>query len=159
MSVLDASAIIHGWDEYPYAKFPKLWEWLDNEALMGQLSIPSVALDEVGMMSPDCCAWIKGSYIEVVQISSAIIRKATLYKSLIGVVDDKYHPKGVDENDLLIIASACEVGRCLVSNEARQPGDPLIPAKRKIPAVCNMAGISVPCMNFRELFMTSATPF
>lgn len=159
MSVLDASAIIHGWDEYPYAKFPKLWDWLDNEALLGQLSIPSVALDEVGLMSPDCCAWIKSSSIEVVPISMAVIQKAKLYKSLIGVSDDKYHTKGVDENDLLIIASACELGRTLVSNEARQPGDPKIPAKRKIPAVCNMVGVSVLCVNFRELFMTSATPF
>jgi len=159
MSVFDTSAIIHGWDEYPCAKFPKLWEWLECEALMGELFMPSVALDELALMSPDCFTWVKSTAIEIVPMSMAILQKAKLYKSLIGVVDDKYHPKGVDENDLLIIASACELGRTLISNEARQPGDPKILSKRKIPAVCNMHGVSVSCMNFRDLFMTSSNAF
>lgn len=54
MRVLDASAIIHGWDNYPLAQFPGLWQWLATEVQQHHLTIPAVAFDEVGHMALEC---------------------------------------------------------------------------------------------------------
>ena len=81
-------------------------------------------------------------------------------KSKLGIVDDNYHPKGVGENDLLIIASAKVNQRRLVTNEARQDTNlPSNPARYKIPAVCGLAGIDVPTLNFLDLLQESDQPF
>ena len=70
-------------------------------------------------------------------------------KGLLDIAGDAYHSKGVDENDILIIAAARVHRGELVSNEARQQL-PDIAKKRKIPAVCDMPEVAVPCINFIE---------
>jgi predicted nucleic acid-binding protein len=160
MRVLDASSIIHAWDEYPLQKFSKLWHWLAEEIATAELRIPSVAFDEVAIMSPECADWLTAAGISKVEMTEQILQVALAYKGLINVVDDNYHPKGVDENDLLIIASARVHNAELVTNEARQPGAaPQIAAKRKIPAICQMPEVDVVSMNFREYFMSSPVKF
>lgn len=159
MRVLDASSIIHAWDEYPLEKFEKLWKWIGDEIHGGVLQIPSVAYDEVAIMSPECCAWLKAAEIAKIEITEQILHLALSFKALIGVVDEKYHPKGVDENDLLIIAAARAHDAQLITNEARQPGSPVLLPKRKIPAVCSIAHVGVDCINFRDYFMSSPHKF
>jgi len=80
-------------------------------------------------------------------------------KQSIGVVGDKYHPKGVDENDLFIIASAQVHGATLITNEARQFGKQNEPTKRKIPAVCDLPGVAVENLNFLEYIQMSQQVF
>ena len=152
MRVLDASSIIHAWDEYPLEKFGKLWDWLAEQMVTGELQIPSVAFDEVAIMSPECADWLKVAGVHRIAITEKILQVALTCKSSIGVVDDNYHAKGVDENDLLIISCAQVHGAELVTNEARQPGAPVEARKRKIPAVCAMPDVGVVSINFREYF-------
>ncbi len=59
-------------------------------------------------------------------------------------------PKGVGENDILIITAARAHGAELILDEGEQNQLPDKMAKRKIPAVCDMAEVSLPYINFVE---------
>lgn len=159
MQVLDASAIIYAWDNYPSAQFPGLWSWLANELKTHELAIPVVALEEVAHMAPECATWLKNAEALRLPISEAILMTAMAIKDAIGVVNDQYHPKGVDENDLFIIAAARVHGAALITNEARQFGAQAEARKYKIPAVCDMAAVGVTTMNFLEYIQKSQQVF
>lgn len=159
MRVLDASAIIYAWDNYPPAQFPGLWGWLANELKTHELAIPTVALEEVAHMAPECAAWLKAAEVLRLPVSEVVLMTAMAIKDAIGVVNDQYHPKGVDENDLLIIAAAKVHGGELITNEARQYGAQVEARKYKIPAVCDMAAVEVTNMNFLEYIQKSQQVF
>lgn len=159
MHVLDASAILSAWDNYPPNQFPGLWDWVDEMIQTKELVIAEVALEEVKHKSPDCAMRLKSGDIQVLPVTSAILARANKIKGMIGVTDDRFHGKGVDENDLLIIATAQERGVGLLSDEGRQTRFPDEPRKAKIPAVCGLAGVSVHCMNFREYMILSGRVF
>lgn len=159
MRVFDASSMIYAWDNYPIGQFPGLWEWMASQIEAKQVMMPRVAFDEVGHKSPDCSEWLKENNIEILPVSNAILLGTMQIKNSLGIVDDNYHAKGVDENDLLIIATASENHVELVSDEAKQPGVPQNLSKRKIPAVCAMASVNVSCINFIEYIKASGAVF
>ena len=159
MYIFDASSIIHAWDNYPLENFPPLWGWLSEQIDNGQFSIPQVALDEVIQKSPECGDWLKEKEIITIPLSNAILQEATEMKHLLGVVEDDYHPKGVGENDLLIIATAKVSGLELISDEGRQFRLPDIMSKCKIPAVCDLTEVNVTCIQFIELIKNSGAIF
>jgi hypothetical protein len=153
MQVCDASSIIYAsiiyaWDNYPILQFPGLWEWLSIQIGQRDLVIPRVAFEEVSDKAPECGEWLKEYDIEQLEITNTVLQDAQRIKGLLGIVDDNYHPKGVGENDIFIIAIAREHGAELVSDEEKQTNLPNVAAKRKIPAVCAMTKVSVPCINF-----------
>ena len=117
--------------------------------------MPSVAFKEVTDKTPDCGEWLKDNDLERLEISNAIVQDAMRIKDLLDIVDDKYHAKGVGENDLFIIATARAHGAELVSDEEKQKILPQVLSKRKIPAVCNMKEVAVPCINFIEFIKRS----
>lgn len=159
MRVLDASAIIYAWDNYPPAQFPGLWGWLANEVKTHELSIPVVALEEVGHKAPECAQWLKNAEVLKLPMSEAVVMAAMAIKQEIGVVNDQYHTKGVDENDLFIIAAAKVYGVELITNEGRQFDDPKDPRKRRIPAVCDLPEVGVTTLNFLEYIQKSRRVF
>ena len=158
MLVFDASSMIYAWDNYPLQQFPGLWKWMADQIEQAELTMPAVARDEVEHKSPDCADWLKGCELEVLEITNAILQDAMHIKSLLGIADDKYHPKGVDENDLLIIATAAAFNVDLVSDESKQKL-PDLAAKRKIPAVCAMDEVGVKCISFIEYIKMSGAVF
>lgn len=159
MQVFDASSMIYAWDNYPVRQFPPLWEWMAAQIEGIQLVMPSVAFEEVENKAPDCGEWLKDNNLEQLVISNAILQDAKRIKGLLGIVGDNYHSKGVGENDILIIATAYVYGAELVSDEEKQRTLPQVLSKRKIPAVCDMTGISVPCVNFIEYIKRSEAVF
>lgn len=156
--VIDASSIIYGWDNYPIAQFPGLWEWLATQIAEQYLIIASVAFDEVADNSPECAVWLNGAGIFKIIPQNAILQDARRMMRLLGIMNDDFHPKGVGENDLIIIASAKSCGRPLISDESRQKV-PDLPKKRKIPAVCTMPEVTVQCINFLEYIKKSGMVF
>jgi predicted nucleic acid-binding protein len=150
--------MLHAWDNYPVVQFPSLWEWMAGEVSSGRLSMSSVAIDEVKHKSIDCHTWLKENQITAHPITNAIVQDAMRMKVLLGIVDDGYHVKGVDENDLLIIATARTLHVLLVTNESRQYGKNTLP-RSKIPAVCEMPSVHVPCINFLEWLKASGEVF
>ena len=158
MPIFDASSMIHAWDNYPLGQFPGLWEWMATQIDNRLLMMPNVAFEEVAHKTPDCGDWLRANNLERLDISNAVVQEAMRIKKLLGIVGDGYHPKGVGENDILIIASARVHRAELVSDEGRQKL-PDIPAKRKIPAVCAMPDVSVPCINFIDFIKRSNAVF
>ena len=61
MRVLDASAILYAWDNYPLIQFPGLWQWLATQVSTHELAIPTVAIKEVGHKAPECAKWLKAA--------------------------------------------------------------------------------------------------
>lgn len=159
MRVFDASSTIYAWDNYPIGQFPGLWEWMAGQIEAKQLMMASVAFDEVGHKVPECSEWLKENNLELLPVTGAILRGAIEIKEVLGITGDNYHAKGVDENDLLIIATARSKNAELVSDEAKQPGPIQILSKRKIPAVCVMPTVAVPCINFIEYIKTTGAVF
>jgi len=156
---LDSSSILHAWDNYPLIQFPGLWDWLAAEIQAQRLSIAVVALDEVGHKSPDCVTWLKNQNIRRLPMSNAVLQAAKQIKDDVGIQNDKYHPRGVDENDILIIAAAQYHGATLVTNEARQSSSLKEPTRRKIPAVCDLTNVAVTHKNFLDYFRASGQIF
>jgi predicted nucleic acid-binding protein len=159
MQVFDASSMIYAWDNYPAQQFPGLWEWMAEQISRKELVISGVAFEEVLRKAPDCGEWLKTQSIKRLAISNAILKDAFRIKELLGIADDQYHPKGVGENDILIIATARAHQAELVSDERRQTGLPQAPSKRKIPAVCAMTEVDVPCINFIDFIRRTGQVF
>jgi hypothetical protein len=159
MQVFDASSMIYAWDNYPILQFPPLWEWMATQIEKSSLVMPSVAFDEVANKSPECAKWLKDTGIAQLEMTNTILQDALRIKGLLGIDGDNYHPKGVGENDLFIIATARAHSTGLVSDEERQNALPKKPAKMKIPAVCTMKEVDVPCINFLEFIKRSDKVF
>ncbi|MFO7775723.1 MAG: DUF4411 family protein [Candidatus Hydrogenedentota bacterium] len=151
--------MIHAWDNYPPGQFPPLWRWMAREISAGQFVMPKVAFEEVDAHAPDCGQWLRRNHLKRIEVTNAIVQEALRIKGLLGIHGDNYHPAGVGENDILIVATALVEGLELVSNEGRQNNLPKNPAKRKIPAVCEMAGVGVPCLDFITLITRSGEVF
>ena len=155
MQVFDASSMIYAWDNYPLRQFPRFWDWLAKQIKDNQLVMSVVAYEEVERSTPDCAAWLKGNDLERLVITNEILQHSLRIKALLGIADDHYHPKGVGENDIFIIATALVHHAELVTEEGRQAVAPTEPAKRRIPAVCSLPQVEVPCINFVEYFKRS----
>jgi len=73
MSVFDASSIIQAWDNYPITQFPSFWEWMEEQARYGEISIAKVALDEVSHMEPDCKSWLSNGGATIIVANNEIV--------------------------------------------------------------------------------------
>jgi Domain of unknown function (DUF4411) len=159
MQVFDASSMLFAWDNYPIEQFPGLWSWIASQIKNNALKMATVAFKEVNDKSPECGKWLKENNLEQLEIGNAIFQDAMRIKGTLGILDDKYNARGVDENDLMIIATARFHDAELISNEAKQKLPPDTPAKRKIPSVCNMTGVTVTCFDFVEYIKRSKVIF
>ena len=159
MHVFDASSMVHAWDNYPIKQFPVLWEWLGEQIEAEKLTMPEVAFDEVKHKIPECGEWLKFAKLKQLAVTAETSNMSMRIKSLIGIINDQYHPKGVDENDIVIIATAKVHGGILVSDEGRQVRLPDELTKVKIPAVCNMREVNVQHINFIEYLRVSEHVF
>lgn len=155
MQVFDASSMIYAWDNYPLRQFPGLWMWLAAQIGIQNLVMPSVAFDEVANKTPECGTWLGENGLKQLSMSNAILQEAVRIKGLLGIVADNYHPKGVGENDIFIIATARVHSAELVSDEERQTILPQLLSKRKIPAVCRMNDVAISCITFIEYIKRS----
>lgn len=159
MRIVDASSLIHGWDSYPIEIFPPLWGWLGQQVANGELQFPDVAYVEINDVCPDAGKWLKEQSAKVVATTPAMLAFSMGIKAILGVDNDEYHPKGVDENDLLVISSAHVHGVECVSDEAKQNDLPINMKKYKIPAVCAHERVVVKCSNFLEYLKASGVKF
>jgi predicted nucleic acid-binding protein len=147
MQAFDASSMIYAWDNYPIGQFPGLWEWIKQRVEGSLICMSDVAFEEVGHKTPECAEWLRNNHLQHIAVTEAILLEAFRIKGLLGIEEDRYG-SGVDENDLIIIATARLHGIELVTNEAFQAALPVQKRKYKIPAVCNMDTVKVPEIDF-----------
>ncbi len=159
MRTIDASSMIYAWDNYPVDQFPKLWTWMKSEVQRKFLSIPKVAFDEVRIKSPECAEWLTSCGVGKITESVEVLTEAVKIKELLGIKNDQYHPRGVGENDIIIIATAKIEKLELVSNESKQIRQPQSNDRLKIPAVCELPQVAVSCIDFVELIKSSGQVF
>lgn len=159
MRAFDASSIVHAWDNYPIGQFPPVWAWLEREFKRRALVISDTALEEVGHKYEECRDWLTSVPVDCIASTGDVLTMAQGYKEALGIEGEKYHPKGVDEKDLLIIASASCNACELIANEAFQPKLPPKRWRYKIPAVCQMETVDVPCIDFLGLITVSGVVF
>jgi len=152
MYSFDASSMIHAWDNYPIKNtlFDSLWGWVAEQVECENFSMSKIALDEVTQKTPECGKWLKDNNMKKHEITPDILVHAKSMKDLLEIEEDAYG-SGVGENDLLIIATTKELGLTLVSEESIQEILPQKKSKYKIPAVCALPEVHVPCINFTDL--------
>lgn len=158
MQVFDASSIIYAWDNYPLQQFPGLWEWVAERINETTIMMPSIALGEVQVNSPDCWQWLRDADLQTHEINNAILQESLRIKDVLGIVGDKYGG-GVGENDIFIIATAYVVGKELVTDEGWQPIPPKKLENCRMPAVCSLQAVQVRWINFLSYIKRSEAIF
>ncbi len=68
-------------------------------------------------------------------------------------------PKGVDLNDVYLIATAKIMGGSCISNEAIQRARPKNKENCKIPLVCSMQSPAIKCLDFIDFIKASSIVF
>ncbi len=159
MLAFDASSMIHAWDNYPPKQFPSLWDWMASKMVDGEFVMAQVAFEEVEKKAPDCAKRLKKSSITRIRIANDILQESSRIKKRLGITVDNYHPNGVSENDILIIAAAKIHDLELVSDESKQTKQPHENRKLKIPGVCDLPDVGVTCVSFLELVRRSDESF
>ena len=149
MLAFDTSSIVHAWDNYPIQKFPGLWSWLAQQLQAGEIVFPSIVIDEVRFVAPDCLAWMTDVGFQQVPMTDTVLLFALEIKQQLGIENPR-GTGGVGENDIFIICAAAIHGCDLVSNEAVQRDLPANRQKYKMPAVCALPELKVKCMNFLQ---------
>ena len=150
---------MYAWENYALRQFPGVWEWMETQIEAGMLVMTGVAFDEVDNKAPDCGKWLKGKNLKLLEANNDILNEAMRIRGLLSIAGDKYHAKGVGENDLLIIDTARVYTVELVSDEERQTNLPQVLSKRKIPAVCSLDDVGISCINFLDYIKRSGTIF
>ncbi len=161
MHVFDASSIILAWDNYPEGQFPLFWSWIKQEITENKLILPGQAAKEIEKHDPECYKWFKDFGVKIIQADNKIVLEAVRIKNILGIENDEYHPKGVGENDIIIIATAKVRKMSLVSNEGVQanPKSMTSMKKYKIPAVCDLPAVGVICVPLIKYIRSSGGIF
>jgi predicted nucleic acid-binding protein len=122
------------------------------------IQMSEVAAQEVGHKEPECKDWLQKTGLQIIHVNEAILQEALHIKRLLEIEEDKYG-SGVDENDLIIIATAKLHGCELVTDEGFQAVRPKVKRNYKIPAVCVMDTVDVSWISFIHCLKRSGKIF
>lgn len=124
----------------------------------GFIRMSDIAVEEVGHKVPECVAWLRDANLQKISVSEAVLLEAFRIKGVLGIEEDMYG-SGVDENDLIIIATAKLNDYELVTDEAFQASANKQKRNWKIPAVCNMETVNVSWIDFLGYLKRSEAVF
>ena len=159
MQAFDTSAIVYAWEKYPKSQFPLLWEWLALRIRDNEIVIPEAALLELSHVERDCFAWLTGSSIQRLKTTNEVMERAQQLTKELEVTNGEFSARGVDQNDLIIIAASELAGAKSVTEESVQNNKPLYKKNSKIPAVCDLPLVHVCCLNFLDVITQSGKTF
>ena len=139
MYCVDTSSILHAWANYPEEQFPSVWRWMEKQIKAGNFLIPEIVKNE----ATDVRDWFVGKRLPTVAISDEIYKTAQSIEGGLGIQNGNYSPKGVNENDVIIIATAMVKGWAIVTEEGEQQQLPPKGKHYKMPAACHKNNIQV----------------
>jgi hypothetical protein len=151
----DASSILHCWEVYPTGQFPKFWEWMGERVQDRAFVVPEVALFE----AKDAYDWLKENGVTVLKPNNEALALAVALQQTLGILEHGYSAKGVDENDLIVVATAKVNDVGLVTEEAPQLQLPTNKCKFKMPAVCELPEVGVKWKRFNSVLRDSGRVF
>ena len=141
MYCFDTSSILHAWANYPEEQFPSVWRWMEKQIKAGEFLIPEIVRDEA--QDEDVLDWFVGKRLPTVAIPDKILNVAQSIKGGLGIKNDDYSQRGVNNNDVIIIATAKVYGCAIVTEEGVQQQLPPKRKQYKMPAVCRANNIPV----------------
>lgn len=157
--ILDASTLIDIWLRFPreLKVFDSLWEQIESLVLTKKILVTKRNFEEVKHKSEDAFKFFKSLGIDVLTPNQQILLTSSDIQKQLGITDAEIKNNlrdGVDEGDLMCIATAKCNSMVLVTEEKRQPTysgnkEPSL-KKYKIPKVCGMPSVKVICINFLE---------
>ena len=140
-----------------------MWEWLAKEIDADSIQTIKPVFEEIKHIDADCSDWLGGKAYQLRQtmircqgiqkpeISNALIKTVNILKREIGIAGDiEGNAKGVDDNDMYLIASAFIHKKTVISNEAQQNDKPREKRNYKIPLVCQHINPGVKVLSFLE---------
>lgn len=144
--------------------FPYLWRWLAAEVASGRAVLAEVVVEELRANSQGCHAWLgeelaglpKARKVQFPKVSDAARARA---RQLAAILEQgkrrgrRLGQKGVNWNDLYIIALAEAQMTPLVTNEADQTDPKTLKINYKIPAVCRNFAAGVRCQTLIEYLL------
>ncbi|EHU2433873.1 TPA: DUF4411 family protein [Acinetobacter baumannii] len=157
--ILDASTLIDIWFRFPkeLKVFNSLWEQIESLVISKSILVTRRNFEEVKHKSEEAYNFFNSLDIEVITPNQEILITTVAIQQELGITDAEIKNNlrdGVDEGDLICIATAKCKGMILVTEEKRQPVYPgnkgPNPSKYKIPKVCEMPSVNVKCINFLD---------
>lgn len=143
---LDANVFITCWNEtYPINIFPSLWEQIAQH--QSDIILIKPIYDQIIVKEDPLTKWLKENRFFSTSIDD---ETESLSLEWEGKYQIREESKGVDEEDIKLIAYAKRESRIVVTLEKKQDKDPSRKKYNyKIPPVCSEE--KVPCINFVEM--------
>lgn len=95
LRAIDASSMIHAWQNYPQQQFSKLWDWIAIAMQNKNLTTIEPIFAEISHYLDDCKQWLKKFSIHIETLNHAILQEANDIKEGLGIDGISYHPNGV----------------------------------------------------------------
>lgn len=160
--ILDASSLIHLWDNYPpqHPYLAPFWlNWLAPKFAEEKIVISETAKRESFLKFPETQEWLQKNNINITTYP-LLAEDRTFVKEIEKklTIDVKgYHVKGVNENDLRIIAVAHRLQYTIITEESEQSPKPENNKTRyRIPAVCELCNVKY--TNVQNLIQSETYP-
>lgn len=157
---IDTSALIHAWDNYPIKNMPKVWGYLKEQFECRNILLSEVAYEEIN--EGELLDWLDELALKPEEVNEKIQLIFEKLQLKLGIEEfEKDETKGINAEDLFIIAHASLTGRTLINQEAEQATKKdQKPKKRnyKIPLVCKDIA-NVESIEFIEIIKRSEQIF
>jgi len=157
--IFDASTLIDIWEKYPkdLKIFDSVWELISELINDHMICVTYTNFEEVKHKSDDAYYFYKSLNVETIVPNQEILQRALTIQKTLGLSDADIKNKlrdGVDEGDIICIATAQHNNLILVTEEKKQPtykgnAGPSF-AKYKIPKVCELISVDVECIRFLD---------
>ncbi len=146
----DANIFIECWNRiYPLAVFPSLWEKIarhqNDIILIKPIYDQIVPKDRRNREKDPLSIWLGKNHFIKTSIDNETKKLSLQLEAKYQITDQS---KGVDQEDLTLIAYAKIENKTVVTLEGKQDQKPREKRNYKIPLVCSEEGI--PCVNFIE---------
>lgn len=146
MYLLDASALIKAKNHYyQFERVPQFWEWLQLQAVLGNVGVPQKIYEEVTKQDDELKKWIA-------EIKEAIVVGSDNYDTMLPEVLARYsqggvlspadiHKMGADPHLVAcaLDAQSSDETVMVITGEVSQPKR--MKGNRKIPDICDELGV------------------